>query len=151
MTTDPHPRPRPDRIAAQRNREAAFARISRVRGASILGAGALTAAVAAVVSAVAPGHSLGAKARGRTAVASTKTTPAARVNAGSSSRLPPLASAGQLGLQAPSSAPQSDPSQPSAPAPQPSTPAPAPSQPSPPVQQSAPATGSPGPVASGGS
>jgi hypothetical protein len=134
MTTATHPRPRPDRIAAQHKREAAFARIARVRGASVLGAGALTAAVAAVVSAVAPGHSLGAKTRGRTAVASTQAAPASPVTAASSSRLPPLASAGQLGLSGPGSAPQSAPAQPSAP-----------------VQQSAPATSSPGPVASGGS
>jgi hypothetical protein len=128
----------PDRAAAQREREAAFARIGRVRGATVIGAGALTAAIAGVVSAVAPGHTLGAKAPVTTASASN----AARVRT-TALVMPPLDKPGQLGLQGPSSPPQS--AQPQGTQPQPqvqtqtqSAPAPAP--------QSAPA-----PVVSGGS
>lgn len=99
----------------------------------MIGAGALTALVAAVVSAVAPGHTLGAKTRARLAQ-TTPTQPAAA--SASSSKLPPLAKPDQLGLQAPGSAPQ---------------PAPVPSQPTAPAasQPSAPAPS--GPVVSGGS
>jgi hypothetical protein len=124
---------RPDRIAAQHYRDAAFRRIVRVRGASVIGAGALTAVVAGVVSAVAPGHTLGAKARTPVAQAG-PTQPAA--SSAASNKLPPLAQPSQLGLQGPGSAPQS---------------APAPSQPAAPAasQPSAPAPS--GPVVSGGS
>jgi hypothetical protein len=121
MTPGPFSSPRSDRTAAQHARDAAFRRIIRVRGASVIGAGALTAVVAAVVSAVAPGHTLGAKARARVAQ-TTPTQPAAA--SASSSKLPPLAKPGQLGLAGPGGAPQSVPapsqpaaSQPSAPVP----------------------------------
>ena len=148
MSTAAYPGPRSDRIsaqrhrqAAQRNREAALARISRVRGLVIVGAGALTAAVAGVVSAVAPGRTLGAKepARGSTPVGRVAKAAVPSTQA----RMPPLASPRQLGLQAPGSPPQSAPnSQPSAPS-QPPAPtqqsAPAPQQPAPAPQQSAPA------------
>jgi hypothetical protein len=147
MPSSAHPQPRTDqtdRITAQQHRQAAFARIARVRGASILGAGALTAALAAVVSAIAPGHSLGAKKR--TGVASTTATAPAR--AATTAKLPPLASPRSLGLRSPSGAPQTAPSSPqSTPPAQPS----APTQPSPPVQQVAPAPSQSGPVVSGGS
>jgi hypothetical protein len=143
MTSSAHPHPRPDRIAAQQHREAALARLVRVRGASVLGAGALTAALAAVVSAIAPGHTLGAKRRA--AVAS---GPTAATTRAATAKLPPLASPGSLGLRGPSGAPQSVPSspQPSAP-PQQS----APSQPSTPAPQVAPAPSQSGPAVSGGS
>lgn len=127
MTSGPHPQPRPDRLLAQRNRAAAFARIARVRGASVVGAGALTAALAALVSAIAPGHTLGAKLRPRI-VASTRSAPTGRPGAAASTALPPLASPSQLGLSAPGSAPS----------------APVPTQPSASTQQAA-------PVVSGGS
>lgn len=126
----------PARVAAQNKRDAAFARLQRVRGASVLGAGALTAAVAAVVSAVAPGHTLGAKPHLRTRVARTSRRSAAALP----TRLPALASPSQLGLQGPASAPQSAPAAPqSAPAaPQPQS---SPAQPAAPApsQQSSPA------------
>ena len=134
-----YPGPRPDRAAAQRKREAALARLARVRGVTVVGAGALTVAVAGVVSA-ASGRTLGAKHYVRA-------SSVAKVsgNAGSSqATMPPLASAGQLGLGAPASAPQSAPpaqSQTQAAAPQS-----APAQSAPAPAQSAPA-----PAVSGGS
>ena len=147
MTPSSHHRPRADRIAAQHKREAAFARVARVRGASVIGAGALTAAVAAVVSAVAPGHTLG---KARTAVASTNSIPLAPSTGKSTATLPPLASPQALGLSSPDGAPQSAPqSAPSAPAPQSAPAQPSAPAPSAPVQQAAPTQS--GPVVSGGS
>lgn len=95
----------PDRAAAQRDREAAFARLSRVRGATVIGAGALTAAIAAVVSAVAPGRTLGAKAPAQRTASAPKTS---RTHV-SALVMPPLEKPGQLGLQGPASPPQSSP------------------------------------------
>jgi hypothetical protein len=91
----------PDRAAAQRAREAAFARLSRVRGATVIGAGALTAAIAGVVSAVAPGRTLGAKTPATAASASTASRPRTTALV-----MPPLENPGQLGLQGPGIAPQ---------------------------------------------
>lgn len=98
----------------QRDRDAAIARIARARRVTILGAAALTAGLAGVISAVAPGRSFGAKAsrHGVTAAASSRPVTAAR--------MPRLDSPSQLGLQAPGSppqAPQSAPPQQSQPAP----------------------------------
>jgi len=120
VSTGAYPGPRPDRAAAQLKREAALARLTRVRGITIAGAGALTAVVAGVVSS-ASGHTLGAKHVARAAA------PAARAAAPSSrgAKLPPLASARQLGLGAPGAAPQAAP-QAQAPAPQPVAPQAAP-------------------------
>jgi hypothetical protein len=122
-------RPRPEQKAAQRNRDAAFARITRARRLAILGAGALTAVVAAVVSAVSPGHSLGAKAPARLRASATRS--GGGVRSTSPGKMPALASPGQLGLQGPNSAPQSAPqTQPqTTPAPSAPVPAPAPSGP----------------------
>ena len=111
MATFEYPVPRRDRSAAQRQREAAFARIGRVRGWTIVGAGALTAAAAAAVSAAVPGHTLGAK---------TANPAVAKVSSGRAAvslRMPPLATPSQLGLRGPAGAPTA-PSQPQA-APQP--------------------------------
>lgn len=126
MSTGSYPGPRPDRAAAQLKREAALARLTRVRGITIAGAGALTAVVAGVVSS-ASGHTLGAKHVLRSAA------PAPRAAAPSSrtAKLPPLASARQLGLGAPGAAPQPAPQGPAgpqaqAPAPQPVAPQAAP-------------------------
>jgi hypothetical protein len=129
----------PDRAAAQRVRESAFARIGRVRGATVIGAGALTAAIAGVVSAVAPGRTLGAKAPSPATATSSSATRARTTTL----VMPPLDNPSQLGLQGPASPPQSSQSQGTQPQPQVQTqtqsaPAPAP--------QSAPA-----PVVSGGS
>lgn len=123
-----------DRAAAQRVRESAFARIGRVRGATVIGAGALTAAIAGLVSAVAPGHTLGAKARPPATATSSRTT-----RAGTTALvMPPLDNPSQLGLQGPASPPQGTQPQPQVQTQTQSAPAPAP--------QSAPA-----PVVSGGS
>ncbi|MGI9183572.1 MAG: hypothetical protein ACR2GZ_01185 [Solirubrobacteraceae bacterium] len=100
-STGTYPGPRPDRAAAQRRREAALARLTRVRGVTVVAAGVLTAGVAGVASA-ASGRTLGAKHYVRVTGASAH-GPAAQA------KLPPLASAGQLGLGAPGSAPQSAP------------------------------------------
>jgi len=128
----------PGRRLAQLDRDAALRRVGRVRGLTILGAGALTAALAGVVSAVAPGHTL----RGKTAVAARPGATAAPGlrRASSTPRLPPPAVASQLGLQAPGSAPQAPAA---APAPQ-AQPAPTPVAP----QPAAPSSGG---VVSGGS
>jgi hypothetical protein len=97
-------------MQGQRLREAALGRVSRARAVTIVGAGTLTAALAALVSAVAPGRTLGAKvpvgsgtvlARGKT-----PRTPAPT--------MPPLASPSQLGLQSPDGAPQAAPAAPAA-------------------------------------
>ena len=138
------------RALAQLQRDAALRRVSRVRRGVLIGAAGLTGAVAAVVSAVAPGRSLGAKSRSAAHVA-TKATSRPRTK--SHATMPPLASAGALGLQGPSEAPQpapapSQPSQPSAP--QPSAPQPSSPQPSAPQPQAAP-TPAPAPPVSGGS
>jgi hypothetical protein len=127
--------PRRSKSMAQLERDAALVRVSRLRRWTIGGAAALTAGFAAFVSAIAPGHSLGARraASGESAARGAATAPR-------SARLPPLASPGQLGLQGPSSNPQ--------PAPSPTQSAPAPTQQAPPAptQQAAPA---PAPAASG--
>jgi hypothetical protein len=108
-------------MAAQRARDATLGRVSHVRRMTILGAGGLTVALAAFVSAAAPGRTLGAKVP-----VGSGTVTARRTTAPTASRtLPPLASPSQLGLQSPDGAPQAAPSaaaQPQAapaPAPQP--------------------------------
>ncbi len=118
---------------AQFQRDEALHRVGWTRRAVIGGAAALTAAIAALVSAIAPGRTLGASRPVKAAAAPSATS------AASVPRMPALASASQLGLVA-GSAPQSDPSQSQAPPVQ---------QQAPPVQQ-APAQQSP-PVVSGGS
>ena len=142
----------PDRSRAVLMRDAALARVGRTRRWVIAGAAALTAGIAALVSAVAPGRSLASKTTSGSA-ASSETASASGAGVASSSgssrssipAMPPPASAGDLGLQSPDSAPspdnqsqpqsapsqpQSAPSQPqSQPAPQPQ-PVPAPAPPS---------------------
>ncbi len=139
---------------AQLERDAALARVGRTRRWAVVAVAGLTAAFAALVSAIAPGHSLGAKGR-VTAHVSARTATKPTTN---HLKMPPLASAGDLGLQGPSSAPQ-----PSA-APSPAQSAPAqsaptqsapaqsgPTQPAP-SQQAAPAPQpQPAPAVSGGS
>lgn len=148
MRTRAYPGPRPDRATAQRNRDAALARLSRVRAATIAGAGVLTAAVAGVVSS-ASGHTLGKRpTAAATVTTAARTTTATRAG----QAMPPLASARQLGLQRPSSAPGGDDGgsapapQATAPAPQPQTAAPQAAAPQPVAPQPAPA-----PAVSGGS
>jgi hypothetical protein len=146
MTRQPH-----NRISgAQQERDAALVRIARARRATIVGAGGLTVGRAAFVSAIAPGHSLGAKVVATKLSADANTTGATPARATSRSRtsalrMPSLASPSQLGLQRPDGAPQPAPTQQSTPTQQA-----APSQPSQPapVQQSAPVQQAP---VSGGS
>jgi hypothetical protein len=95
---------------AQLERDAALGRLSRARRWLIVGATAATAAIAAGVSAAAPGHKVGARAE----------TEGASL---SSDRMPAPASPAELGLQSPQSAPQPAP----APVPPAAAPAPAPS------------------------
>ena len=105
MSMNAYPGPRPDRATAQRKREAALARLTRVRAITIAGAGALTAVVAGVVSS-ASGHTLGATHAVRTAAVIRR----AGAPPSQAVRLPPLASARQLGLRRPGASPQSVPS-----------------------------------------
>jgi hypothetical protein len=136
------------RPLAATERDAALARISRVRRWMIAAAAALSAGIAALVSSVAPGHTLRHKsseaspssasgASGGRASASRPRGQAVRV------RFPPLASPADLGLKAPSSAPAPAPSQAAtAQQPKPAQSAPAP-QPAP--------VSAPAPAVSGGS
>lgn len=95
------------RSLAQLERDAALNRVGRARRWVIIAAAALTAAFAALVSAIAPGRSFGAGAQNRGDARALKSvrTPARAATA----RFPPLASASDLGLQGPTQAPQSTP------------------------------------------
>lgn len=137
--------PGPDNFArvrstAQFERDAAIHRVGWTRRAAIGAAAALTAAIAAVVSAIAPGRTLGASRPLKTVAES---APAHRST--SVPRMPALASPSQLGLVA-GSAPQPDQAQ--------QAPAQSPPVQQPPVQQApvqqAPVQQAP-PVVSGGS
>jgi F0F1-type ATP synthase membrane subunit c/vacuolar-type H+-ATPase subunit K len=132
---------------AQRARDQALRRVLRVRRLTIIGAGALTAGLAGLVSAVAPGRSLGARTK---VAAATRTAKPVRRPSTAGLRMPPLASPSQLGLQAPGAAPQPvAPSDQGAPAPQQSAPAPQQSAPAAP-QPAAPQPAAPQPAAPGG-
>jgi hypothetical protein len=101
---------------AQLERDAALARVGRTRRWVLAGAAALTAGAAALVSAVAPGRSLGAKTH---VTAQVDSRAAATPKTSSRGQMPPLASAADLGLQGPSESPQPSPApDPSAQAPQ---------------------------------
>jgi hypothetical protein len=150
MAITRYPRLASDRLAVQRDRDAALSRVGRVRRLTIFGAGALTAGLAAAVSAIAPGRSLGAKA---TVVREPSSARAARRPAGSGTlRMPGLASPGALGLRAPQSAPQASAagstsqSAPSAPA-SPAAPAQAAPAQAAPAQTAAPTQAAPAPAA----
>jgi hypothetical protein len=146
VSTNAYPGPRPDRAAAQHKRDAALARLTRVRGLTIAGAGALTAVVAGVVSS-ASGHTLGATHAIRTAAV----TPRAAAGPSKAVTMPPLATARQLGLRPPGASPQPVPqqdpnAQAQAPAAQAQPVAPQAAAPQPVAPQAAPA-----PAVSGGS
>lgn len=89
---------------AQLERDAALGRVGRARRWVFAGVAALTAAFAALVSAVAPGRTLSTRTHG---VGATTTRPLVV----GSTQMPPLASPSALGLQGPGQAPESDPSQ----------------------------------------
>ena len=105
MTRQPYPA----RTAAQRRRDAMLARVTRTRWVTVAGAGGLSAALAALVGAVAPGRS--SASTSREAVTSHATVTAAHARAPA---MPPAADAAQLGLQPPGSAPQAPPTTPAA-------------------------------------
>jgi hypothetical protein len=86
---------------AQLERDAALARISRTRRWLIAAAAALTAAFAAIISAVAPGRSFAA----HSSTAATGARPLT-ASAPASNKLPPLEDGQALGLGGPAQAPQ---------------------------------------------
>ena len=147
-----------NRSRAVRARDAALARVSRTRRWVIVGAAALAAGFAALVSAVAPGRSLASKSAAQTeASTATGSSSSWRGASGSSSsggassassvpQLPPAANPDSLGLQGPAQPPQSVPSSPQSSAPAQSTPPAAAPQPAP-----APQSSGGGGVVSGGS
>lgn len=139
----PSQSPEARRLAARR-RDATFARIGRARRWLIAGVAVLTAGFAALVSTIAPHKAVARVRRGltpsRTAGPATAAAP----------RLPPLASAGALGLSAPAAAPTAP--VPVQPQPSPSAPSPSASAPAPSGSASAaaPAPVTPAPAATSG-
>jgi peptidoglycan DL-endopeptidase CwlO len=108
--------PRPGRRQASLaalERDAALQRVSRTRRWMIGAVAALSAGITALVSSVAPGHTLKKNANAREL-----TTSGTATQARTATRMPPLATPSDLGLQGPSSPPHAS-SAPSA-----STPAP---------------------------
>ncbi len=89
--------------AAQLERDAALVRVSRTRRFVIGGAAALSAGIAALVSAVAPGHTLGAKtAEAATGTSSASGSGRSTAHASTASKkMPPLAKPSDLGLSGP--------------------------------------------------
>jgi hypothetical protein len=90
---------------AQLERNAALQRVTRTRRFVIGGAAALSAGIAALVSAIAPGHSLGANkavAGGTEGSSSNASTARASV---APKKMPPLAKPSDLGLSGPPSGP----------------------------------------------
>ena len=146
------------RSAAQVDRDAALIRVSRTRRLVLGAATALTAGIAALVSAVAPG-----KTSASTADHSVRSAaPGFPTSAASSNRMPPLATPTELGLGAgeapkaapsPSSGSSSGSSQSQAAAPQAQSVAPSAQSVAPPVQQQPvqPQPAPSAPVVSGGS
>jgi hypothetical protein len=82
-------------------RDAAIGRVSRTRGAVIVGTAGLTGVFAMLASALAPGHSLGATTRSEGSAST------ARVSSNGKPVMPPLANPATLGLQGPGAAPVS--------------------------------------------
>ncbi len=92
---------------AQRERDAAIARIGRTRRWLIAAAAALTAGFAALISAVAPGRSVAAHS---TKTGAGRARPvASTAHRRASTKLPPLEGAKELGLGGPAQAPQPSP------------------------------------------
>jgi hypothetical protein len=89
-------------------RDAALARIGRTRRWVLAGTAALTAGAAGLVSAIAPGRSLGAKPAqaSQPAVSTTAAKSSATSGHATEPQMPPLADPSTLGLSGPSQAPQ---------------------------------------------
>ena len=102
-----------DRRLAALQRDAALTRISRVRRGLIVATAALTAGVAALVSAITPGRSSGAVRAASSSVAAVSSG----ASHGSSLTMPAPAGPSELGLQGPGQAPQAAPAPSSAPPP----------------------------------
>ena len=103
------PRQRKQSVA-QLERNAALQRVSRTRRFVIGGTAALSAGIAALVSAIAPGHSLGAKTAvasgtGDSASASASAGPSTARASAARAKMPPLAKPSDLGLTGPPSGP----------------------------------------------
>ncbi len=134
-------------------RDAALARVGRTRRWIIAGSAALTAGIAALVSAAAPGRTLSPSSHVQTE-ASTAGSPSRATASSAIPKLPALAKPGALGLQGPGQAPQSVPNQSQSQSQSQSQPQ---SQPQPQAPPAAPSTsssgsgGGGGPVVSGGS
>jgi hypothetical protein len=105
------------RSAAQLARDGAIRRIVLTRRFVIAAAAGLTAGIAAFVSAVAPGRTLGATNARYAAAYQQYLAERAHASTASSTKMPPLASPSALGLVA-GAAPQAAPAQPQAQAPQ---------------------------------
>jgi hypothetical protein len=108
-------RARTERDSARLQRDRAIERVRRVRGGTIAGAAGLTAGFAALVSVLAPGHSLAAGRRSLPAATKTPTSTAKK----SAAVMPPLANPATLGLGgsgASAGVTQSQPASPAAPA-----------------------------------
>jgi hypothetical protein len=121
-------------------RDDAIDRINRTRRWVIAGAAVLTAGIAALVSAIAPGRSLASKSQPRTEASTATASTASSRSSSGIPQMPAPASPGSLGLQGPDQAPspaprqsqpQSDPSQSQSQSQ--SAPTPAPAAPAPPV------------------
>jgi hypothetical protein len=96
---------------AQLERDAALQRVTRTRRFVIGGAAALSAGIAALVSAIAPGHSLGANkalAGAETSSGSASSASTAQASV-SPKKMPPLAKPSDLGLSGPPSGPTPSP------------------------------------------
>ncbi len=102
---DSHVRSAPPSSAAARDRDAALARAGRVRGLTIAGSAALSAALAGLVAASPPSQASTSASAPRGTAA--RVTPPARPVVLRAPQLPPLESASALGLKAPSQPPQS--------------------------------------------
>jgi hypothetical protein len=102
MVSAGYPRPgwRQASLAA-RERDAALQRVSRTRRWMIGAVAALSAGITALVSSVAPGHTLKKNANAREL-----TTSGTATQARTATRMPPLATPSDLGLQGASSPPQ---------------------------------------------
>jgi hypothetical protein len=124
----------PAKARAAHDRDAALWRLSRTRRWVAGGAAVLTAAFAALVSTITPASKASASSQSLGTASSAGSTS----GSGSHPKMPPLASASSLGLQAQPSASQSTPDQSAQSAPAQSAPAPTP----------APSTVAPAPAAS---